>query len=438
MKIAVAGCGYVGLVTGTCLAETGVNVICFDIDANKIRQLNEGLIPIYEPGLDIMIKRNIKKGRLNFTTEIKVAIEDSEVIFIAVGTPPLNNGSASLEDVFSVAKKIGSEINNYILVVTKSTVPVGTSVKIRKVIQDELNLRNLSVSFDIASNPEFLKEGAAIEDFLKPERIVIGIDNNKAREIMEKLYKPFLLNNHPILFMDIPSAELTKYAANAMLATRISFINEIANLCDLLGADISHVRKGIGSDSRIGSKFIYAGAGYGGSCFPKDVKALIKTASDHGYDLKVAKAVEQANNYQKTVLYNKITKHFNNKLTDKTIGIWGLSFKPQTDDIRESSSIALVELLITAGVKIKAYDPAAFEEVKNHLGNKIYYASDPYDALTGVDALALLTEWAEFRIPDFEKMASIMKSKVIFDGRNIYDPSEIRMTGFTYYGIGKR
>jgi UDPglucose 6-dehydrogenase len=385
-----------------------------------------------------MIKRNIEKGRLHFTTEIKEAIEDSEVIFIAVGTPPRKDGSANLEDVISVAKKIGAEITDYIVVVTKSTVPVGTSAKIRKTIQDELDSRNLSVSFDMASNPEFLKEGAAIEDFLKPERIVIGIDNGRTMEIMQKLYKPFLLNNHPILFMDIPSAELTKYAANAMLATRISFINEIANLCDLLGADISHVRKGIGSDSRIGNKFIYAGAGYGGSCFPKDIKALIKTASDNGYDLKVVKAVEQANNYQKTILYNKITKHFNNNLRNKTIGIWGLSFKPQTDDIRESSSMALVELLIGAGAKIKAYDPAAIDGVKKHLGDKIYYASDLYDAVIGADALALMTEWTEFRIPDFEKMTSVMKSKVIFDGRNIYDASEIKMAGFTYYGIGKR
>jgi UDPglucose 6-dehydrogenase len=438
MKIAVVGSGYVGLVTGTCLAETGVNVFCVDVDADKIGQLNEGLIHIYEPGLDTMIKRNIEKGRLHFTTEIKEAIEDSEVIFIAVGTPPRKDGSANLEDVISVAKKIGAEITDYIVVVTKSTVPVGTSAKIRKTIQDELDSRNLSVSFDMASNPEFLKEGAAIEDFLKPERIVIGIDNGRTMEIMQKLYKPFLLNNHPILFMDIPSAELTKYAANAMLATRISFINEIANLCDLLGADISHVRKGIGSDSRIGNKFIYAGAGYGGSCFPKDIKALIKTASDNGYDLKVVKAVEQANNYQKTILYNKITKHFNNNLRNKTIGIWGLSFKPQTDDIRESSSMALVELLIGAGAKIKAYDPAAIDGVKKHLGDKIYYASDLYDAVIGADALALMTEWTEFRIPDFEKMTSVMKSKVIFDGRNIYDASEIKMAGFTYYGIGKR
>jgi len=438
MKIAVIGTGYVGLVTGTCFAETGVDVTCIDINAEKIKMLKDGIVPIYEPGLEVMIKRNIEKSRLNFTTEIRKGIEGAEVIFIAVGTPPGEDGSADLKHVKTVATEIGRSISGYVVVVTKSTVPVGTSEVVKKVIQKELNTRKKKVSFDMASNPEFLKEGSAIEDFLKPERIVIGTNTEKAAGIMKKLYMPFLLNNHPILFMDIASAEITKYAANAMLATRISFINEIANLCDLLGADINQVRKGIGSDSRIGSKFIYPGAGYGGSCFPKDVKAIIKTADGLGYQLNVVKAVESANDFQKKVLFGKIKKHFKNNLKNKLFGIWGLSFKPQTDDIREASSIILIELLLNEKTKIKVYDPAAMSETKKIFGNKILYATDPYDALIDADAMVLMTEWSEFRMPDLEKISKRMKGKVIFDGRNIYDPAEIKKAGYEYYGIGRR
>jgi len=438
MKIVVIGTGYVGLVTGTCFAESGVTVTCIDKDKNKIRQLNEGSVPIYEPGLETMIRLNVEKKRLFFSSSLKDVLNDTEVIFIAVGTPSGEDGSADLKHVLSVAEDIGAGLTGHTVVVTKSTVPAGTSEKIRKAIQSQLDKRKSKVTFDIASNPEFLKEGAAVEDFLKPERIIIGIDNERTGTIMRRLYMPFVLNNHPILFMDIVSAEVTKYAANAMLATRISFINEIANLCDLLGGDINHVRKGIGSDSRIGSKFIYPGSGYGGSCFPKDVKAIIKTAEDHGYELKVIKSVEKANEHQKNVMFNKISKFFNNKLRKKTIGLWGLSFKPKTDDIRESSSIYLIEKLLKEGIVIKAYDPAAMEETRKHLGNRISYASDPYEALKGADAMVLMTEWSEFHLPDLKRMADIMKGKVIFDGRNIYDPAEIKKMGFTYFGIGRR
>jgi UDPglucose 6-dehydrogenase len=438
MRITVVGSGYVGLVTGACFAESGVNVMCVDVDVNKIQQLKDGAIPIYEPGLEGMVKSNVEKKRLSFSTDIKEGIDGSEVIFIAVGTPPGEDGSADLKHVLNVARDIGLVITKHIVVVTKSTVPVGTSEKIRKAIQAELDKRKVSVPFDMASNPEFLKEGAAIEDFLKPERIVIGIDNEKTSEIMSRLYNPFVLNNHPILFMDIASAEITKYAANAMLATRISFINEIANLCDILGADINNVRKGIGSDSRIGSKFIYPGTGYGGSCFPKDVKAILKTAKDNGYDLNVINAVEKANEYQKNVIFNKMTKFFNNNLKNKTIGIWGLSFKPKTDDIREASSLILIEKLLEAGARVKAYDPAAINETKKILGTRIEYASDPYETVAGVDAVALMTEWSEFHLPDFLRMAELMRGKVIFDGRNIYDPAQLRTLGFTYFGIGRR
>ena len=432
------GSGYVGLVTGACFAESGVNVTCVDVNKDKIKQLNQGAIPIYEPGLENMVKSNVEKKRLSFTTNINDGIDGSEVIFIAVGTPPGEDGSADLKHVLSVAKEIGRIITKYIVVATKSTVPVGTAEKIRSTIQTELNKRKVSVRFDMASNPEFLKEGAAIEDFLKPERIVIGIDNEDTKDIMNRLYMPFVLNNHPILYMDIASAEITKYAANAMLATRISFINEIANLCDILGADINNVRKGIGSDSRIGGKFIYPGTGYGGSCFPKDVKAIIKTADDNNYELNVIKAVEKANDYQKNVIYGKMVKFFNNKLKNRLIGIWGLSFKPKTDDIREASSIVLIEKLLEAGARIRAYDPAAINETRKLLGNKIEYSTDPYEALIDVDALALMTEWAEFHLPDFNRMAELMKGKVIFDGRNIYEPGELRKLGFTYFGIGRR
>jgi UDPglucose 6-dehydrogenase len=438
MRIIVVGSGYVGLVTGVCFAESGVNVTCVDNNFDKIQQLKKGIVPIYEPGLEDMLKRNVEKKRLTFTTELKEAIDGAEVIFVAVGTPPGEDGSADMKHVLDVAKEIGRLISNHVVVVTKSTVPVGTSEKIRKTIQDEIDKRNVSIPFDMASNPEFLKEGAAVEDFLKPERIVIGIDNDNTSEIMRRLYMPFVLNNHPILFMDIASAEITKYAANAMLATRISFINEIANLCEILGADINQVRKGIGSDSRIGSKFIYPGTGYGGSCFPKDVKALIKTANDNGYELNVIKAVETANEYQKSVIFSKMMKYFNNDLKNRKIGIWGLSFKPKTDDMREAPSLILIEKLLEAGAKVKAYDPAAMNEARKMLKDTIEYTSDPYEAVIDADAMALVTEWSEFHLPDFTKMANTMKSKVIFDGRNIYDPAELNRLGFKYFGIGRR
>ncbi|HLN22093.1 MAG TPA: UDP-glucose/GDP-mannose dehydrogenase family protein [Bacteroidales bacterium] len=437
MRIAVVGSGYVGLVTGACFADSGVYVTCVDNNAEKINNLKKGEIPIYEPGLETIVARNMAKQRLDFTTSIADSIKNSEVIFIAVGTPPGEDGSADLKYVLDVAREIGKTIDHHVVVVTKSTVPVGTSEKIRKTLKEELRRRNSDIEFDVASNPEFLKEGAAIDDFLKPERIVIGVDNERAAEIMKRLYMPFVLNNHPILFMDIASAELTKYAANAMLATRISVINEIANLCDILGADISHVRKGIGSDSRIGSKFLYAGTGYGGSCFPKDVKALIKTAHDNGYDLKVIKSVESANEYQKNVIFKKMSDYFGN-LSGKSICIWGLSFKPKTDDIREAPSLNLIEKLLKAGASIRTYDPAAMKEVQKIFGEKILFAADPYEAAEGSDAIALITEWSEFHLPDFSRLGKIMRNKVIFDGRNIYNSAELKERGFIYFGIGRR
>lgn len=438
MKIAVIGTGYVGLVTGTCFAETGVNVVCVDKDLDKIKMMQSGKVPIYEPGLEPMMVNNIEKGRLSFTDSIREAVSGAEVIFIAVGTPPDEDGSADLKHVLGVASEIGSLLDHYVVVATKSTVPVGTAEKIRLTINNRLAERKQDVQFDVASNPEFLKEGSAVEDFLKPQRIIVGIDSEKAGDLMKKLYMPFLLNNRTVIFMDIPSAELTKYAANAMLATRISFINEIANLCELLGADVNSVRKGIGSDPRIGNRFLYPGIGYGGSCFPKDVKAILKTASDMGYDLKVIAAVEKANEHQKNVIFNKISRHFKNDLKGKVIGVWGLSFKPKTDDIRESSAVYLVKKLTGAGVKVRVYDPAAMEETRKQLGDSVYYAENPYDAIEEVDALALMTEWAEFHLPDLGRMAELMRNKTIFDGRNIYYPEEMRRNGFVYYGIGRR
>lgn len=438
MRITVVGTGYVGLVTGTCFAETGVIVTCVDIDSDKISKLRMAKPPIYEPGLETMIRRNAEKGRLFFTTELTEGLTDCEAIFIAVGTPPEEDGSADLSNVLAVAREIGRKIKDYQVIVTKSTVPVGTSELVRNAIQEEIDKRHVEVYFDVASNPEFLKEGDAIEDFLRPERIVIGTDSEDAEEIMRRLYKPFILNQHPILFMDIASAELTKYAANAMLATRISFINEIANLCDILGADINLVRKGIGSDSRIGNKFLYPGIGYGGSCFPKDTKALIRTAEEKGYTPSVIKAVEHTNELQKIVLFNKIKEHFNNNIKGMTFSIWGLSFKPQTDDTREAPSMVIIKLLLESGAKVRAYDPAGMPEARARLGDSIYYASDPYDAATGADALVLVTEWAEFRLPDWEVLSKKLKSMVVFDGRNIYDPLELRRMGFEYYGIGRK
>jgi UDPglucose 6-dehydrogenase len=438
MKIVVVGTGYVGLVTGTCFAETGLYVTCVDIDKGKIKKLNNGEIPIYEPGLNSMVERNILKKRLFFSTNLEECLEGSEAVFIAVGTPADEDGSADLKYVLDVARNIGKCMKSYMVIITKSTVPIGTAYKVKAVIQNELDKRGSGLTFDVASNPEFLKEGNAVEDFLKPDRIVLGIDSEEAEKIMRKLYKPFLLNGHPLLFMDIPSAELTKYAANAMLATKISFMNEIANLCDVLGADVNMVRNGIGSDPRIGNKFIYAGIGYGGSCFPKDVKALINTADTNKYSLKILKAVEDVNLHQKEILLKKIISHFKGNIKDKTFGVWGLSFKPQTDDIRNAPSMEIIERLIEAGSKIKAYDPVAMEASKILLGNKIEFCKEPYDVLVNADALILVTEWSEFRLPNFSLIERLMKSKVIFDGRNIYEPSEMLEMGFTYYSIGRK
>lgn len=437
MNISVIGTGYVGLVSGACFAETGINVSCVDIDEKKINNLKNGIIPIYEPGLETIVKRNIDKNRLTFTTDLGKSIEDCEAVFIAVGTPPGEDGSADMKQVLAVAREIGKHIKNYIVVVTKSTVPIGTSKIVKQTILEELTKRGVKIEFDIASNPEFLKEGAAVDDFLKPDRIILGVDSTRSEDVLKKLYKPFLLNGHPIIFMDIPSAEITKYAANAMLATKISFMNDIANLCDLVGADINSVRKGIGSDPRIGNKFIYAGIGYGGSCFPKDVKALIKKSEDLGYSLEIIKSVEKVNERQKEVLYNKINKHFKGELKGKTFGVWGLSFKPNTDDMREAPSVVIINKLLEKGASVKAYDPVATEEAKKILGERITYSKDMYEAVIDVDAMILVTEWPEFRVPNFKVLLKLMKGKVIFDGRNIYEPSEIVETGFCYYCIGR-
>jgi UDPglucose 6-dehydrogenase len=438
MKTIIIGTGYVGLVTGTCFAETGIDVVCIDIDKKKIEMLQQGIIPIYEPGLEPMVKRNLEKKRLSFSTSLKDNIQDAEAVFLAVGTPPGEDGSADLRHVLGAASDIGKNINSYMLVVTKSTVPIGTSIKVRDAIQAELDQRGVSVEFDVASNPEFLKEGAAVEDFLKPSRIILGVESEQARKILNKLYHPFLLNGHPIIYMDIPSAEMTKYAANCMLATKISFMNELANLCDLVGADINAVRKGIGSDPRIGNKFIFAGIGYGGSCFPKDVKALIKTATDIGYKMEIVEAVEQVNIRQKEVMFHKIENYFEGNLKGKVFGIWGLSFKPNTDDIREAPSLKIIEKLLDAGAIVKAYDPASMEEARKILCNRVEFGRDPYDVMIDADALVLVTEWPEFRIPNLKLLTRIMKKKVIFDGRNIYDPAEMVENGFTYFGIGRK
>ncbi len=437
MQITVIGTGYVGLVTGTCFAETGAKVICVDNNSEKIEQLRSGVVPIYEPGLETMMVRNSEKGLLSFSTSVAESVEESEVIFIAVGTPPGEDGSADLSYVLQVAGEIGRSLPDYAVIVNKSTVPVGTAGKVKEVVRKELDDRGVDIDFDIASNPEFLKEGAAIQDFLRPDRIVIGVDSERAGSIMRSLYKPFMLNNHPILFMDIASAELTKYASNAMLATRISFINEIANLCEMVGADINQVRKGVGSDSRIGNKFIYAGVGYGGSCFPKDVKALIRTAATLGCDLNVVNAVEKTNNSQKRILAAKVRKHLDNSLKGKTIALWGLSFKPQTDDVREAPSFTFIDEVLSEGASVIAYDPAAMEETRKVYGDSIRYAGNPYDACSGADALVLVTEWPEFRLVDFKLIAEAMRGKVLVDGRNIYDPEELKTLGFIYEGIGR-
>ena len=437
MKIAIVGSGYVGLVSGTCFAETGVDVSCIDADQQKIDKLKKGVIPIYEPGLEDMVVRNLEKGRLVFSTSLKDHLDDTDAVFIAVGTPPDGDGSADLSHVLDVAREIGRNMDHYMVVVTKSTVPIGTSEKVKEAILEEQKKRSVSIPFDVASNPEFLKEGNALEDFLKPERIIIGTESEKAEKIMRRLYKPFLLNNHPIIFMDIPSAELTKYAANSMLATRISFMNDIANFCEIVGADINSVRRGIGSDSRIGSKFIYAGVGYGGSCFPKDVKALIKAAEENSYSLDILKAVEQVNNRQKEVLFNKVMSHFNGDISGKRFAVWGLSFKPKTDDIREAPVLVIINKLLEAGADVIAYDPVAMDEARKKLGDIIEYASDQYDALVDADALLLVTEWNDFRTLNYKVLGKLLKNRLVFDGRNLYEPSEMQEFGFTYYGIGR-
>jgi UDPglucose 6-dehydrogenase len=437
MKITVVGTGYVGLVSGACFAEVGIKVCCVDIDQSKIDGLKDGVLPIYEPGLEEIVKRNIAANRLTFTTDLGESIQGSEVVFIAVGTPPGEDGSADLKYVLNVADEIGTSMADYLVVVTKSTVPVTTGQKVKEVIQKALAKRNSDLSFSVASNPEFLKEGAAVEDFLKPDRIVIGVEDNRAESILKRLYKPFQLNGDRMIFMDIPSAEMTKYAANAMLATKISFINDIANLCERVGANASMVRKGIGSDPRIGTKFIYPGVGYGGSCFPKDVKAIIHTAKNFGYELKVLQAVEEVNENQKQVIVNKVISQFGNDLKGMTFAIWGMSFKPNTDDMREAPALVIVDRLISLGAKIKAFDPVAIKEARNHyLGEKVEYAKDGYDACVDADGLLLITEWSEFRMPSWDVLSKLMKQKIVFDGRNLYDRKYLEEIGFVYHGIG--
>ena len=437
MKIAIVGTGYVGLVTGTCFAEIGVNVTCVDTNSEKIESLQKGVIPIYENGLEEMVLRNVKAKRLKFTTSLESCLNDVEVIFSAVGTPPDEDGSADLSYVLEVARTIGRHMNQYKLVVTKSTVPVGTARRVRAAIQEELDKRGVTIEFDVASNPEFLKEGNAISDFMSPDRVVVGVESARAEKLMSKLYKPFLLNNFRVIFMDIPSAEMTKYAANSMLATRISFMNDIANLCELVGADVNMVRSGIGSDTRIGRKFLYPGIGYGGSCFPKDVKALIKTAEQNGYTMRVLRAVEEVNEVQKSVLFDKLMKQFNGELKGKTIALWGLAFKPETDDMREAPGLVLIDKLLKAGCQVRAYDPAAMDECKRRIGDVIYYARDMYDAVLDADVLMLITEWKEFRLPSWAVVKKTMNQQIVLDGRNIYDKKEMEELGFIYSCIGK-
>ena len=438
MNIAIVGTGYVGLVSGTCFAETGVNVTCVDVDAQKIERLKNGEIPIYEPGLDQLVLKNVKAGRLKFTTDLASILNEQEIVFSAVGTPPDEDGSADLKYVLQVAKTIGENLNRYLVVVTKSTVPVGTAKKVRQTIEAELKKRGVDIPFDVASNPEFLKEGNAIKDFMSPDRVVVGVESEKAKKALTKLYKPFLINNFRVIFMDIPSAEMTKYAANSMLATRISFMNDIANLCERVGADVNMVRAGIGSDTRIGRKFLYAGCGYGGSCFPKDVKALIKTADQNGYSMEVLKAVERVNEKQKSVLFDKLQKAYQGEdLKGKTIAMWGLSFKPETDDMRESTALVMIDKLLAAGCGIRVYDPIAMDECRRRIGDKVTYCRDMYDAVLDADALLLLTEWKEFRLPTWGVIKKAMHRPLVIDGRNIFDVEELDENGFEYHCIGK-
>ncbi len=438
MNIAIVGTGYVGLVSGTCFADTGAVVTCVDVDAAKIERLKRGEIPIYEPGLDELVVKNVKAGRLKFTTDLAEVLNEQEIVFSAVGTPPDEDGSADLKYVLQVARTIGENLNRYIVVVTKSTVPVGTARKVRHTIQEELDRRGVDIGFDVASNPEFLKEGNAIKDFMSPDRVVVGVESEQARKVLTKLYKPFLLNNFRVIFMDIPSAEMTKYAANSMLATRISFMNDIANLCERVGADVNMVRAGIGSDTRIGRKFLYAGCGYGGSCFPKDVKALIKTADDNGYPMEVLKAVERVNEKQKGILFEKLCRIYpKESLKGKTIALWGLSFKPETDDMRESTALVMIRLLLEAGCTVRVYDPVAMDECRRRIGDTVTYCNDMYDAVLNADALLLLTEWKEFRLPAWGVIKKAMLRQLVIDGRNIFDADELKEDGFEYHCIGK-
>ena len=436
MNIAIVGTGYVGLVSGACFAELGSNVTCIDIDTRKINDLKKGIIPIYEPNLDSLVIKNFEAGRLNFSTDLEEVVSSVEIIFIAVGTPPDEDGSADLKYVLDVAKTIGKSINDYVLVVTKSTVPVGTAERVRRTIENEIRNRDVNIAFDVASNPEFLKEGDAIEDFMKPDRVVVGVDSERAKDLMIKLYKPIQLNNFRVIFMDIPSAEMTKYTANAMLATRISFMNDIANLCELVGADVSMVRKGIGSDTRIGNKFLYPGCGYGGSCFPKDVKAIIHTAKHLGYKMRVLEAVEEVNEIQKNILFKKFADYYSGNIRDKCVAIWGLAFKPGTDDMREAPSIRLIESLLLAGCNVVCYDPVAISEAQHRFGNHIKYAKDIYDSVLDVDVIFHVTEWKEFRMPNWEVIKRSMKTPLLIDGRNVFDKKEMESIGFRYLYIG--
>lgn len=438
MNIAIVGTGYVGLVSGACFSEMGINVTCVDIDEKKIQKLKDGIMPIYEPGLDELVERNVKAGRLQFTTDLTTCLDDVEVVFSAVGTPPDEDGSADLKYVLEVARTVGRNINKHVVLVTKSTVPVGTAKKVRAAIQEELDKRGASIEFDVASNPEFLKEGAAIKDFMAPDRVVVGVESERARKLMERLYRPFTLNGYPILMMDVPSAEMTKYAANAMLATRISFMNDIANLCERIGANVDNVRKGMGTDSRIGSRFLYAGCGYGGSCFPKDVKALVHTGIENGYHMQVIEAVEAVNEKQKSIVFDKLNDAFRGDLKGKTVAVWGLAFKPETDDMREAPALVVIEKLLEAGAVVKAFDPVAMEECKRRIGDTITYCKDMYEAVIDADAVALLTEWKQFRMPSWAIIHKAMNDYVVVDGRNIYDSEELHELGFTYSRIGQK
>ena len=438
MNIAIVGTGYVGMVSGACFSEMGINVICVDIDEKKIQKLKDGVMPIYEPGLDELVERNVKAGRLQFTTDLTTCLDAVEVVFSAVGTPPDEDGSADLKYVLEVARTIGRNINKHVVLVTKSTVPVGTAKKVRTAIQEELDKRGVNIEFDVASNPEFLKEGAAIKDFMAPDRVVVGVESERARKLMERLYRPFTLNGYPILMMDVPSAEMTKYAANAMLATRISFMNDIANLCERVGANVDNVRKGMGTDSRIGSRFLYAGCGYGGSCFPKDVKALVHTGIENGYHMQVIEAVETVNEKQKSIVFDKLNAAFNGNLKGKTVAVWGLAFKPETDDMREAPALVVIEKLLEAGATVKAFDPVAMAECKRRIGDTVTYCKDMYEAVIDADAVALLTEWKQFRMPSWAIIHKAMNNYIVVDGRNIYDSEELQELGFIYSRIGQK